>query len=426
MTVTFDQIVAARTRIAGGVFCTSCNESIALSELCGCTIHGKLEYMQRTGSFKERGARNALLQLSGTQRRCGVIAASAGNHALALAYHGRDLGIPVTVVMPAHAPLIKRTRCRQMGAALVLHGKNIAESKLRADEIAARDDLIYVHGYDDPAIIAGQGTIGLEIVEQVPQCDAIIVPIGGAGLIAGIALAVRTAQPETRIIGVEPKHAASYTAAVAAGEPVTFDVRPTLADGLAVPRVGDTAFAVARSRVDRVVTVREKDLALAVLRLAELEKGVVEGGGAAPLAAFLSGALSDLHGARVVLVLAGGNIDPTILSRVIEHGLVVDGRLAKFTAVIADRPGGLAALAEAIGAADASIKQVSHERAFGAADVSIVHVNCTVETRDRDHIEDLLESLRSGGIRVVERSVISGPSTIEPDENGARIGDDIC
>lgn len=401
--VSFDQIVAARARIAGGVFMTPCNESVALSELCGCTVYAKLEYMQRTGSFKERGARNALLLLSALQRERGIIAASAGNHALALAYHGRCLGIPVTVVMPGHAPLIKQTRCRRLGARLVLHGDNIVEARVRADELAAEDSLTYVHGYDDPAIIAGQGTIGLEILEQVPDPHAVIVPVGGAGLIAGVSLALKTARPRTWVIGVEPANAASLTAALQAGAPRLFALRPTLADGLAVPQVGDLAFAVARRHVDRVVTVSEEDLALAILRLAELEKGVVEGAGAAPLAAFLSGALVDLAGRNVVLILAGGNIDPTILSRVIEHGLVVDGRLAKFTAVIPDRPGGLAGLAGAIGETGASIMQVGHERAFGSADVSIVHAHCTVETRDRDHIRELLAHLRRRGFEVIEQ-----------------------
>lgn len=403
MEITSDRIAAARGRIADGVRRTPCERSEELSDLCGAEVFAKLEYLQRTGSFKERGARNALAGLDPEQQRRGVIAASAGNHALALAFHGRALGIPVTVVMPIHAPLIKRARCRRLGARIVLHGAHIGEAREKADELAAAEELAYVHGYDDPAVIAGQGTVGLEILEQVPDVEAIVVPVGGAGLIAGIAAAVKPSRPDVEIIAVEPAHAASFRAALEAGAPVRVDVRPTLADGLAVPCVGANAFDTVAGRVERVVLVDEAALARAVLRLVELEKGVVEGGGAAPLAAMLSGALEDLRGRRVVLVLAGGNIDPTILSRVIEHGLVVDGRITRFTAVIADRPGGLARLATAIGELGGSIKEVHHERAFGSADISIVQVQCVVETRDRDHAAELVRGLRRRGIEVLRR-----------------------
>jgi len=403
--VSFNDIVAARERIRGGVFETPCTESAALSDLLGCRVHCKLEHLQRTGSFKERGACNAMLQLSVEQRRVGVVAASAGNHALALAYHGRRLGSPVTVVMPRFAPLVKQVRCRQMGATVILHGDNIAEAKERADELAAEKGFAYIHGFNDAAIIAGQGTIGLEVLEQVAAPDAIIVPVGGAGLIAGVGLAIKTARPKTMVIGVEPRRAASFEAALAAGMPVRIEMQPTLADGLAVPQVGDRAFAIARSRVDRVITVGEEDISLAILRLAELEKGVVEGGGATALAALLSGQLPELADKSVVLLLCGGNIDPMTLSRVIEHGLAVDGRIVQFSAIIRDRPGGLAELASHIGTAGASVRQVTHERAFGGPDISTVMVLCTVEVRDRQHADLLLQTLQEKGIRVVERSV---------------------
>jgi len=315
-----------------------------------------------------------------------------------------ELGVPVTVVMPQFAPMIKQSRCRGMGATVLLHGVNIAEARQRADEIAARENLTYIHGFDDADIIAGQGTLGLEILDKVPNADAIVIPVGGAGLIAGVSLAVKTARPGTEIIGVEPEFAASFNAALDAGEPVTFRMQPTLADGLAVPRVGDRAFAIARDRVDRMVIVNEEQIALAILRLAELEKGVVEGGGAAPLAAFLAGALDDLRGKRVVLALCGGNIDPTVLSRVIEHGLVVDGRLTQFTAVISDRPGGLANLAQVIASVGATVKHIDHERTFSGANVFTVNVNCVVETNDAAHVEELHRTLRDQGIRVTART----------------------
>jgi len=403
--VAFGDIVAARDRIRSGVFETPCTESAALSDLLGCRVFCKLEYLQRTGSFKERGACNALLQLPEAQTRIGVVAASAGNHALALAHHGRRLGIPVTVVMPRFAPLVKQVRCRQLGATVILHGDNIAEAKERADELVDEKGLAYIHGFNDAAIIAGQGTIALEVLEQVAAPDAVIVPVGGGGLLAGVGLAIKTARPKTQVIGVEPKRAASFEAAMAAGTPVRIEMQPTLADGLAVPQVGDRAFEIAKSRVDKLVSVGEEYISLAILRLAELEKGVVEGGGATALAALLAGELPELADKSVVLLLCGGNIDPMTLGRVIEHGLAVDGRIVQFTAVIRDRPGGLAELASLIGSTGASVRQVTHERAFGGPDISTVLVLCTVEVRDRQHADLLLQTLQEKGIRVIERSV---------------------
>jgi len=399
--VSLQSIVAARHRIAGGIVRTPCEESPLLSELCGCTVFTKREYLQRTGSFKERGARNALLQLSEDQRTRGVVAASAGNHALALAYHGRDLGIPVTVVMPIFAPLVKQSRARQLGAKVILDGQNIGEAKFLADRLVESDGLTYVHGFDGIEVINGQGTLGLEILEQVPEADAIIVPIGGAGLIAGLGIAVKAMRSQTEIIGVEPENAASYCAALERGEPCLTSMQPTLGDGLAVPTVGPHAFALARQVVDSVVTVDEEAIALAILRLVEIEKGVVEGSGATPLAALLAGKLPHLKGKRVVLTLCGGNIDPAVLGRVIEHGLVADGRLARFKAIISDRPGGLAALAQAIAAQGASVKQIEHERAFASPDISTVEVICTVETRDREHVDAVCAALQEQGIRVI-------------------------
>jgi threonine dehydratase len=398
--VTCDDVVEAMARIAGGVVRTPCHESVALSELCGATIFSKAEYLQRTGSFKERGARNALLQLDATVRARGVVAASAGNHALAMAFHGRDLRIPVTVVMPKGAPLVKQVRCAHYGARVLLHGDTIADAKVKADELAAGEGLAYVHGFNDPAIIAGAGTVGLEILEQVPELDAMVVPVGGGGLVAGIGLAVKATHPNVQVIGVEPERCASLLKAIEAGKPVHAFDGPTLADGLAVPQVGDRAFAIARERVDHVVTVSEEEISLAILRLVELEKGVVEGAGATPLAGFLSGKLDFLKGKRVALLLCGGNIDPMVLSRVIEHGVAVDGRLAQFSAVISDRPGGLAELASTIAATGASVQQIEHERAFGEADVSRVTVRCRVEVRDASHLKALKSALSARGIRV--------------------------
>jgi len=400
--VTFQDIEGARQRIAGAVYYSPCPPSIPLSEIAGMKIFCKLDNLQRTGSFKERGARNALAQLSREQQKRGVIAASAGNHAQALAYQGSLLGIPATVVMPKFAPLIKVSTCQQLGATVILHGEGFGEAKTRAHEIAAENGLAYIDGYDDPAIIAGQGTMGLEIVEQVPDVEAVIVPVGGAGLLAGVSLAVKTLRPDTKIVAVEAENVASFSAALETGKPTKITMRPTLADGLAIPEVGANAFQIARRLIDLTVTATEEEIALAILRLVELEKSVIEGAAATPLAACMSGRLKELAGKRVVLLLCGGNIDPNVLSRVIERGLVADGRLGRFTAVISDRPGGLADLAAQIASTGASVKQVVHDRAFASPDVSAVNVLCTVETRNHQHLVELRARLKSRGVEIYD------------------------
>ncbi len=398
----FADIEAARGRIEGAVYHSPCPRSIPLSELTGMEIFCKLDNLQRTGSFKERGARNALAQLPPEQQKRGVIAASAGNHAQALAYQGKLLATPATVVMPKFAPLVKVSNCQKLGATVVMHGKDFGEAKAHAHEIAKERGLAYIDGYDDPAIIAGQGTMGVEIVEQVPELDAVVVPVGGGGLLAGVALAVKTLRPQAKVIAVEAENVASFSAAKREGKPIRIDTHPTLADGLAIPIVGANAFEIAKDLVDRCVTVSEEQIALSILRIVELEKGVVEGAAATPLAACMSGQLAELAGKKVVLLLCGGNIDPNVLSRVVERGLVADGRLCRFTAVISDRPGGLADLARQIASAGASIKQVVHDRAFAGSDVSAVHVLCTVETRNHQHLADVRERLRSHGVQTFD------------------------
>src|SRR5947207_463221 len=261
--ITFKEIQAARDRIAGAVFYSPCLASIPLSEITGMQIFCKLENAQRTGSFKERGARNALAQLAADQKKRGVIAASAGNHAQALAYQGKLLGIPATVVMPQYAPLIKVTNCQRLGAEVVLHGHDFAEAKAHAHALAAEKGLAYIDGYDDPAIIAGQGTLAVEILDQVQDVDAVIVPVGGAGLIAGVSLAIKTLRPQTKVIAVESENVASFSAALKSGKPTKISIRPTLADGLAIPKVGANAFEIARQHVDRVVIVTEEQIAIA-------------------------------------------------------------------------------------------------------------------------------------------------------------------
>ncbi|HWL53497.1 MAG TPA: threonine ammonia-lyase [Chthoniobacteraceae bacterium] len=394
-------LFAARQRLKGAIALTPCSESIALSEITGCELFCKREYLHRTGSFKERGARNALaLLLEAGGPGQGMIAASAGNHALGLAWHGRSLGVPVTVVMPRYAPLVKVATCRRLGANVILKGNTFDEAKAHADQLAAEKGLAYIHPFDNLNVIAGQGTLALEILDQVPDLDAVLVPIGGGGLAAGVVTVLRTLKPGVTIIGVEPENAASFGAAVAAGKAVEITPSYTLADGLSVAKTGERPLALAREGLDEIVTVREDAIALAILRLAELEKAVVEGAGAVPLAALLGDALPQLKGKRVVIPLTGGNIDPLAHSRVIEKGLATDGRICRLNLLISDRPGGLAQLSAILAEAGANVTEIVHNRTFAGPDLSSVHVLCTVETRDREHIAEIKQRLALEGVRL--------------------------
>jgi threonine dehydratase len=399
--VPLSEIVAARARLNGAIRHTPCTESAALSELTGAQIFCKQEHLQRTGSFKERGARNALMLLTPEQARRGVIAASAGNHALGLAWHAKQLGIAATVVMPRFAPLVKVARCRQFGATVVLHGDTFDEAREEAKRLTEAQGLTYIHPFDDPRVIAGQGTIGFEILEQVPDADAVLVPVGGGGLLAGVATVLHALKPELKIIGVEPVNAACFAAGVKEGRPVQIDTKLTLADGLAVAVAGGLTLKIAQPLVHRLVQVPEEALALAILRLAELEKCIVEGAGAAGLAALLSGQLPELAGKKVVLILTGGNIDPLAHSRVIERGLAADGRIYRFDVLLKDRPGSLAHLAGVLAETGANVTEIVHNRTFGGPDLSRVHVLCTVETRDRGHIKEIQKALAEHGVEFV-------------------------
>jgi threonine dehydratase len=302
--------------------------------------------------------------------------------------------------MPRFAPLVKVATCRRLGARVILEGETFDDARRVAGEIAARDGLDRIHGFDDPRVIAGQGTMGLEILDDLPDVDAIVVPTGGAGLLAGVGVAVKSLRPEIRLVAVETAAAPSFSASLAAGRPVAVPIRPTLADGLAVGRVGDLPFALAAPLVDRVVTVDEAEVSLAVLRLLELEKTVVEGAAATALAAVLGDRCPELAGQRIVLLLCGGNIDLTILDRVIDHGLVADGRRWRFIARISDRPGGIARLTAAIAQAGASVREVVHDRAFSGADVFSTAVEVTVETAGHEHVAALAAALAAEGFEV--------------------------
>ncbi len=397
LAVTLDSIRAARERIGEVIYHSPCPYSLNLSRLCGSEVYCKLDHLQMTGSFKERGARNKLLLLPPAQRKRGVIAASAGNHALALAYHGKDLGVAVTVVMPRWSPLIKVKNCRAFDANVILHGDTYDAAKKHAQEMSAEQRLTYVPGFDDPDIIAGAGTLGLEILEDVPDVDVLIVPVGGGGLIAGVGRAVKAIKRGVRIIGVEPINAPTMHASLQAGHVVHVDTRPTLADGLAVAEVGKLCFDIAKDVIDDLLLVDEPAIARAVLRLLELEKTMIEGAGAVPLAAAMDESF-DLAGKKVVLLLCGGNIDVSMISKVIDRGLAADGRLCRFVAHVSDRPGSLAQLTAVLGATGASVKEVEHDRHFGPADVALVNIVCVLETRDFEHIEQIKQALRDAKI----------------------------
>lgn len=405
---TIQDIRAAAQRIAGAVYHSPCPYSLSLSRFCGCQIYCKLDHLQMTGSFKERGARNKLMLLTPAEQKAGVIAASAGNHGLGLAYHGQLLSIPVTVVMPVWAPLVKVANCKSFGAQVIQAGQSFAESQTRALQIAEERGLTLVPGFDDPAVIAGQGTMGLEIIADVPDADAVIVPVGGGGLLAGVGTAVKALRPACRVIGVEPANAPTLHESLAAGRVTAIQTKPTLADGLAVAQIGSLCFDIIRNVMDHLVLVDEAQIARAVLRLLELEKMAVEGAGAVPLAAVSPGSHEasshqplNLAGKKVVLCLSGGNIDLTLISRIIERGLAADGRLCRIVAGISDRPGGLARLTAVLAATGASIKEVIHDRHFGPADVAIVRVVCILETRDFDHVRQVHEALRQAGIEIL-------------------------
>ena len=292
-----------------------------------CELYLKKEFLQFTGSFKERGARYTLMQMDPKQKKIGVVAASAGNHALGLAYHGKQLGIPVTVVCPTFAPLMKIQKCRKLGANVIVHGQNFDDAKFHALKLGRENNLLYVNGFDHPCIIAGQGTCGLEILEDLPDVDAVLIPVGGGGLISGVALAIKSLKPECEVIGIESENSCGFSESLKAGHPVKVVNKPSLADGLGVAHIGPNSFKTASKYIDRMVTVSEDFIALAILRIVELEKAVVEGAGVTGIAALLENKLPHLKGKKVVCILSGGNIDTSILGRCLDRGLAADGRL---------------------------------------------------------------------------------------------------
>jgi threonine dehydratase len=400
VSVTLNDILAARDRIAPHVYQSPCVKSTYLSELTGAETYVKLDNLQQTGSFKERGACNRLLQLTSDEKRRGVICASAGNHALGVSYHAKRLGIDVTVVMPRWAPLVKVSNCRSLGATVVLHGENFDAAKAEAIARSERENKVFVPPFDDPRIIAGAGTMALEILGAVPQCDAIFVPVGGGGLLAGMSIAARALRPKVELFAVESTSAASLKRSLEAGSVTRIETKPSLADGLNVAQIGQLPFELVKDAIKEVLLVDEPQIASAILRLLEVEKTLVEGAGAISLAGALQ-VRERIKGKTIVLVLCGGNIDVTVLSRIIDRGLRVDGRLCRMIVQISDRPGSLATMLTTVASTGASIKEVSHDRHFGPADVARVAVNVVMETQGFDHINHVRNVLADAGHDVV-------------------------
>lgn len=396
--VSFEDIEAARDRIADSIDITPCYKSENLSQRSASKVYLKLDNLQRTGSFKERGAANILMTLSQKDRERGVIASSAGNHAQAIAYHGTRLGIDTKIVMPEGTPLVKVSRTRAFGGQVVLHGANYDEAYERATEIAEAEDRYFVHAFDDPAIIAGQGTLALELLEQNPYIEVVVVPVGGGGLVSGIAAALKETNPRIRIIGVEPEVLPSMRQAVAHGGPVEVPAAQTLADGIAVGKVGRYTHANVARYVDEIVSVSEEEIANAILVCLEEEKFMVEGAGAAAVAALLAGKLPNIEGRRVCLIISGGNIDVNVISRIIERGLVAAGRLVQLNLRMEDVPGRLAELLALLAEKRANVLQVSHNRTFmEASPLGKTDVELTLETRGPEHIAEIRALLRARG-----------------------------
>ncbi len=400
-------VEAAHARIAAGIVRTPCLRSRTLSEIHGCDLWIKFENLQYTASFKERGALNRLLQLSAEERRRGVVAASAGNHAQGVAHHARRLGVPATIVMPETTPFVKVDQSERLGARVVLHGQSIEEATAEARRLAREEGLTFIHPYDDPAVVAGQGTVALEMLEQVPDLEVLVVPVGGGGLIGGIAVAARSLRPDIRILGVE---AALYPSVVhrLRGEAPPAG-GPTLADGIAVKQPGTLTLALIRALVDEVLLVEEAAIEAAVVALLEIEKTVAEGAGAAPLAAVASHP-RPFRGRRVGLVLSGGNIDSRLLSSVILRGLVRSHRLVRYRVSVPDHPGALAGVAAVIARERGNIVDVLHHRAFSRLSVRQTDIDLTIETRNRDHARAIGRALRAAGYHVRRLEVEGAPA----------------
>lgn len=390
----------AAQRVQGQVLNTPCVESRTISQITGAQVFLKFENLQFTASFKERGACNKLAQLSGGAATTGVVAMSAGNHAQGVAYHAQRLGLRAVIVMPRFTPGVKVERTRSFDAEIVLHGDSLDEAREHALALAAEQQLTFVHPYDDEDIVAGQGTVGLEMLQAVPELDALVVAVGGGGLIAGIAVAAKALKPAIEVIGVQAlRFPAMFNAVKHASLP---QGGSTIAEGIAVGTPGRITQAIIEKYVDDLVLVDEGDIEQAIVMLLEIEKTLVEGAGAAPLAALLKDP-QRFRGRKIGLVLGGGNIDPLLLAAIIERGMVRAGRLARIRVSARDVPGSLARITAIVSEAGANIDEVHHQRAFTLLAAQNVEIELVIQTRGRDHIKSVLDALRLGGFHAEEQ-----------------------
>ena len=394
--LTADAIRDAARRLHGHVLETPCLPSRTLSALTGCEVFLKFENLQFTASFKERGALNKLVQLTSAQRACGVLAVSAGNHAQGVAYHAERLGIAATIVMPRFASAVKVERTRDFGATVVLHGDTFDDARAFGIEQARERGLVLIHPYDDPDVMAGQGTIGFEMLAQVPTLEVLLVPIGGGGLISGVATAARASRPGIEVVGVQTERFPAVWNALR-GAPL-HSAQATIADGIGVAAPGERTLPLIRERVDDVLLVGEDDIEQAILMLLEIEKTVVEGAGAVGLAALLKHR-PRFAGRRCGLILSGGNIEPLVLAEIIERGMVRSGRLARLRLDVRDVPGALADVATLLGRLGANIEEIQHQRAFTTLSVERAQIEVVVHTRGAEHIEEVLAAMREHGYR---------------------------
>jgi len=394
--ITLADVKAALERVRQSIYLSPCTVSATFSQLTGNTIYLKLDNLQRTGAFKERGALNKLLTLTKEERDQGVIAASAGNHAQGLAYHAGKRGIRAQICMPLTTPLIKVSATKAYGADVVLHGANYDEACEEAIRCGNQQHLTFIHPFDDDAVIAGQGTLGLEMLQQHPEIEAVIVPIGGGGLIGGIACAIKETNPKVQIVGVQTSRLPSMKAAVEEGKPVTIPAAATIADGIAVRRAGDRTLPLVQKYVDQIVTVDEEEIANAILLLLEREKTMAEGAGAAAIAAMVNHKI-EISGKKIAVLVCGGNIDVTLLSRIIERGLVKDGRLVRLRVHLPDYPGALHRLTGILADHRANIVETSYDRTYYGVNLGETAIDITMETRGPEQIAELLSALSAAG-----------------------------
>ncbi|SDZ90761.1 threonine dehydratase [Haloplanus vescus] len=395
-----EDVLDARERVAGVARHTPLEYSFAFSEMTGADVHLKLENFQRTGAFKIRGAINRIETLSPEQQEAGVVTASAGNHAQGVALAATRAGVDSTIVMPDHAPVSKVKATERYGGNVILHGADYNEAQAEAHRIEREEGRTYVHAFDDEMVMAGQGTIGLEIVEDCPDVETVIVPIGGGGLISGISTAVKAYDDDIRVIGVQAEGASSAAESLQKGEIYERESVDTIADGIATRRIGDRTFEVIKENVDEVVTVNDEDIAIALTYLLEREKALAEGAGAISLAALLSGAIEYEEGEVIVPAVCGGNIDLNVLTTVVMRGLVATGRYLRFRTILKDQPGALVDLGSIIADHRANITAFHHDRTSRDVAMNDARVELEVETRGPDHIDELLSALRADGYEV--------------------------